>query len=88
MNKEPSYSFCAAPLKVSVVDFVNGEVDATVTSATDLISILDNRKGNALLYTLVFLRFGEDKEPKWANRCCEKSASLLLREIKSHMIEI
>lgn len=83
-----SYTFRASPIKVSVVDFVNCEVDAIVTSATDLISILGNRKGNALLYTLVFQRFGEDKEPKWANRCCEKSASLLLREIKSHMIEI
>lgn len=83
-----SYTFCTSPIKVSVVDFVNCEVDAIVTSATDLISILENRKGNALLYTLVFQRFGEDKEPKWANRCCEKSASLLLREIKSHMIEI
>lgn len=83
-----SYTFRTSPIKVSVVDFVNCEVDAIVTSATDLISILENRKGNALLYTLVFQRFGEDKEPKWANRCCEKSASLLLREIKSHMIEI
>lgn len=83
-----SYTFRTSPIKVSVVDFVNCEVDAIVTNATDLISILENRKGNALLYTLVFQRFGEDKEPKWANRCCEKSASLLLREIKSHMIEI
>lgn len=83
-----SYTFRTSPIKVSVVDFVNCEVDAIVASATDLISILENRKGNALLYTLVFQRFGEDKEPKWANRCCEKSASLLLREIKSHMIEI
>ena len=83
-----SYTFRTSPIKVSVVDFVNCEVDAIVTSATDLISILENRKGNALLYTLVFQRFGEDKEPKWANSCCEKSASLLLREIKSHMIEI
>lgn len=83
-----SYTFRTSPIKVSVIDFVNCEVDAIVTSATDLISILENRKGNALLYTLVFQRFGEDKEPKWANRCCEKSASLLLREIKSHMIEI
>lgn len=83
-----SYTFRTSPIKVSVVDFVNCEVDAIVTSAIVLISILENRKGNALLYTLVFQRFGEDKEPKWANRCCEKSASLLLREIKSHMIEI
>lgn len=83
-----SYTFRTSPIKVSVVDFVNCEVDAIVTSATDLISILENRKGNALLYTLVFQRFGEDKEPKWANRCCEKSASLLLGEIRSHMIEI
>ena len=83
-----SYTFKASPLKVSVVDFENFEVDATVTSATDLISIIENRKGNALLYTLVFQRFGEDKEPKWADRCCEKSASLLLRELKSHMIKV
>lgn len=83
-----SYTFCTSPIKVSVVDFVNCEVDATVTSATDLISILENRKGNALLYTLVFQRFGEDKKPKWADRCCEKSAALLLDVIKSHMIKV
>ena len=83
-----SYTFRTSPIKVSVVDFVNCEVDATVTSATDLISILENRKGNALLYTLVFHRFGEDKEPKWADRCCEKSAALLLDVIKSHMIKV
>lgn len=83
-----SYTFRTSPIKVSVVDFVNCEVDAIVTSATDLISILENRKGNALLYTLVFQRFGEDKEPKWANRCCEKSAALLLDVIKSHMIKV
>lgn len=82
------YMFCASPLKVSVVDFINCEVDATVTSATDLISILENRKGNALLYTLVFQRFGEDKEPIWANECCEKSAALLLDVIKSYMIKV
>lgn len=72
------------PIEALVLDF-KGDVEATVTRYADLINVLQNRVGNGCIYTVVFDRFGSVPGPDWSDELTERSAALIIENLKRHM---
>lgn len=73
-----------APMEAYVLDSEGG-IEATVTQYADLIAVLQNRVGNGCIYTVVFDRFGSVPGPDWSDELTERSAALIIENLKRHM---
>lgn len=72
------------PMEAYVLDSEGG-IEATVTQYADLIVVLQNRVGNGCIYTVVFDRFGSIPGPDWSDELTERSAALIIENLKRHM---